>query len=75
MKFAIATITYFESKGFDTENWRKSVDGLKALCHDKFAEALIQFPDENVLVLDVDSQEFKDLIENEFIEELEKENY
>lgn len=71
MKFSIAIMTFWESVGFDTTNWRKSTDGLKALVHDKYARTLVDLDNENVLTLDVDSQEFKDIIENEFTEENE----
>lgn len=66
MNFSIALITFWNSVGFDTEHWRKSTDGTKALCHSRFAETLIDLDNPNVLTLDVDSQEFKDLIRDEF---------
>lgn len=68
MKFCIATIAFWQSVGFDTEQWRKSNDGTKALVHDKFAKALVADVDtnENVLTLDVDSQEFNDLLQAEW---------
>lgn len=69
MNFSISTIQFWESVGFNTENWRKSTNGLKALCHSKYAETLVDLTNENVLTLDVDSQEFKELIKNEFTEE------
>lgn len=68
MKFSIATVAFWQLVGFDTENWRKSVDGTKALVHTKFARALVDLNNENVLTLDVDSEEFKALILNEFTE-------
>lgn len=73
MKFSIATITFWESVGFDTTNWRKSIDGLKALVHDKYARTLVDLDNENVLTLDVDSQEFKEIIQNEFTKEEDEE--
>lgn len=74
MKFSISTIQFWNSVGFDTANWRKSTDGLKALVHDKYAKTLVDLANENVLTLDVDSQEFKEIIENEFTGEEEHEN-
>lgn len=68
MKFSIATIQFWESIGFDTEHWRKSTDNLKAICHSKFAETLVDLDNENVLTLDIDSQELKDIINDEFTE-------
>ena len=41
MKFCIATLTYWESIGFDTTDWRKSIDGTKAIAHDRFIKILI----------------------------------
>ena len=69
MEFSIATIIFWQSVGFDTENWRKSVDGGKALVHSKFAKALTSLENENILTLDVDSSEFQQLILDEFTEE------
>ena len=40
MKFSIATVEFWQSVGFDTTNWRKSIDGTKALVHDKFPQVL-----------------------------------
>ena len=69
MKFSIATVTFWQSVGFDTTNWRKSIDGTKALVHDKFARALVDLNNENVTTLDVDSEEFKQIINEEFTEQ------
>lgn len=40
MKFAIATVEFFNRLGYDTTYWRKSIDGKKAICHLSFAEIL-----------------------------------
>ena len=68
MKFSIATVEFWQSVGFDTTNWRKSIDGTKALVHDKFARALVDLNNENVVTLDVDSEEFKQIINEKFVE-------
>jgi len=68
MKFSIATVEFWQSVGFDTTNWRKSIDGTKALVHDKFARVLVDLNNENVVTLDVDSEEFKQIIQEEFTE-------
>ena len=47
---------------------RKTIDGNKALVHAKFASALVDLKNENVITLDVDSEEFKQLILDEFTE-------
>lgn len=68
MKFSIATVEFWQSVGFDTTNWRKSIDGTKALVHDKFARVLVDLNNENVITLDADSEEFKQIINEEFTE-------
>lgn len=68
MKFSIATVEFWQSVGFDTEHWRKSIDGTKALVHDKFARVLVDLNNENVITLDADSEEFKQIFNEEFIE-------
>ena len=69
MKFSIATVAFWQSVGFDTTNWRKSIDGTKALVHAKFASVLVDLNNENVITLDVDSEEFKQIIQDEFTEQ------
>ena len=69
MKFSIATVEFWQSVGFDVSNWRKSIDGTKALVHAKFAMALVDLNNENVTTLDVDSEEFKQIINEEFTEQ------
>lgn len=62
MKFAIASLEYWNALGYDTTHWRKSVDGTLAMCHYNFAV----LADENEIeVYDVASQEFKDLLASE----------
>lgn len=71
MNFCIAAVEYWESVGFNTENWRKSINGEKALCHDKFAMALVNINgNTNVTTLNIDSDEFKHIIANEFTKDL-----
>ena len=74
MKFSIATVAFWQSVGFDTTHWRKSIDGTKALVHDKFAMALVSLDDENIITLDVDSEEFKQIINEEFTEQPVEDN-
>jgi hypothetical protein len=48
MRFAVGLVTDFEDAGFETSNWRKSIDGTKTLCHDVYAELLLpSVPDGN----------------------------
>lgn len=48
MNFCIATIEYFNSLGFDTTDWRKSVDETKAIAHENFIKVLIPDIDSDV---------------------------
>jgi hypothetical protein len=41
MDFCIATVAFWQSHGFDTSNWRKSIDGTLALVHRTYAEVLV----------------------------------
>lgn len=38
MKVAIASVPFWESLGFNTTEWRKSLDGSLAMCHLEYAE-------------------------------------
>lgn len=59
MKFAIATVTYFQEHGFDCADWRKSIDGTKTIIHLEFAKTLIPSieTDSNVIMYECPSQE------------------
>lgn len=73
MKFCVAKIAFWQAVGFDTEYWRTSTDGTKALCHDKFARTLVDIDNNpNVQTYDIDSPEFEQLIANEFTEKTEE---
>lgn len=77
MKFAIAELNYFNSLGFDTTYWRKSLDGTKAIVHYDFAKVLCG--DDKIEIYQHDNQEFLDIINGEewvepMEEELEEEN-
>lgn len=60
MKFAIGDLEYFNSLGFNTEHWRKSVDGTKAMAHAEFVLALA---DKNQLeIYDIQGESFRELL-------------
>ena len=60
MKFAIGDLEYFNSLGFNTEHWRKSVDGTKAMAHAEFVLALA---DKNQLeIYDIQGESFRTLL-------------
>ena len=67
MKFAIASVTFWEAVGFDTSEWRKNKDGTKALVHLEFAKVLVPDAEENesVNVYDCQSETFNVLMESE----------
>ena len=69
LKIAIVIVTF--AVGFFLG--RKTIDGNKALVHAKFASALVDLNNENVLTLDVDSEEFRQLILEEFTEQIGEE--
>lgn len=63
MKFSIGSLEYFNSLGFDTTNWRKSVDGTKALVHAD-AILLVASPDE-IELYNHNSPELIELLKSE----------
>lgn len=64
MKFCIATIQFFEEHGFDTSEWRKSLDGTVTMLHLPMAQTLIPDieSDPNVQIYVAPSQELSDLL-------------
>ena len=75
MRFAIASTEYFQSLGFNTEHWRKNLDGTEAVCHAEFALTLGNARDMDIY--EYDSEEFLERINGEgwveSYEELENE--
>ena len=67
MNFCISTIEYFNSLGFDTTDWRKSIDGTKAIAHDRFIKILIPeyLSDVNIVTLQCPSAELDTLLNGE----------
>lgn len=64
MEFCIGLDLYFRQHGFNTENWRKSVDGTKVIVHSEYAKLLIPGfeVDENVTCYEYPSQELNDIL-------------
>ena len=60
MKFAIGDLELFHNLGFNTDYWRKSVDGTQALCHAEFA--LKSCPSEFLQIYNHDDPEFIELL-------------
>ena len=66
MEFCIATIEYWESVGFDCTNWRKSVDGSKAMVHSEYAKVLVDVENNpNVEIYLSPSREFTELLNSD----------
>ena len=60
MKFAISNLSYYDSLGFNTEHWRKSVDGTKAMAH---AEFVLTLADKNEIeIYDIQDEDFRALL-------------
>ena len=68
MKFVYGPKELFDSVGFDTTHWRTSESGTHVLVHLQFAETLIPDLDNRKIfrVYDYQSDEFEDLIQEEF---------
>lgn len=62
MIFCIGLVEYFNSIGFDTTDWRKSVDGTKAIVHENFVKVLIPEGDANLTYYAYPSVELDDLL-------------
>ena len=62
MKFAIGLVDFFESLGFNTMHWRKSLDKSKAICHLEYAEILAHDLHNNPKVQIVDAPEAQDIM-------------
>jgi len=73
MRFCIAPLSYFNSLGFDTTHWRKSLDESLAICHVEFALTLA---DESMLdIYAHDDPEFLDIINGkDWVEQTEEED-
>ena len=66
MEFCIATVEYWQSVGFDRTNWRKSVDGTKAMVHSEYAKVLVDVENNpNVEVYLSPSREFTELLSSD----------
>lgn len=62
MRFCIANVEYFETVGFDTTDWRKSVDGTKAIVHYNYVKVLIPESDVNLTLYSYPSVELDTIL-------------
>ena len=65
MEFAIATVEFWESVGFNTDNWRKSTDEKYALVHLEYAKVLVDIGNDNIQVYRINDPAFKELLSSE----------
>jgi hypothetical protein len=67
MYFCIGTVMYFNSIGFNTTDWRHSVDGTKVIVHDKFIKVLIPnyVTDTSISVFACPSEELDSILNSE----------
>ena len=67
MNFCIATMEYFNTLGFDTTDWRKSINGTKAIAHDRFVKILVPnySTDVNITTLQCPSVELDTILNSE----------
>ncbi len=74
MKFAIATVEFWQSVGFDTTKWRKSIDETLALVHLEYAKVLVDDikNNENIKIYDAHDTEFINLLKSEIWTEIEE---
>lgn len=71
MNFAIGNTEYYDSLGFDTTNWRKSLDGTLAVVHYDTIQFLAD--ESEVTLYRHDDKAFKDVMMSEEWTEKEEE--
>ena len=70
MNFVVSTVEFFESLGFNTKYWRKSLDESKTICHLEYAEILVHDLENNENVTILTTEEARELMEtSEWTEE------
>ena len=62
MNFVVSTVEFFESLGFNTKYWRKSLDESKTICHLEYAEILVHDLENNENVDVLTTEEARDLM-------------
>lgn len=65
-KYCIANTAYWEAKGYNPINWRKSVDQTKAICHLEYAEVLAKDLEnnDNVKIYDLIDPAFRAILDS-----------
>ena len=62
MNFVVSTVEFFESLGFNTRYWRKSLDESKTICHLEYAEILVHDLENNENVTILTTEEARELM-------------
>lgn len=62
MNFVVSTVEFFESLGFNTKYWRKSLDESKTICHLEYAEILVHDLENNENVTILTTEEARELM-------------
>ena len=62
MNFVVSTVEFFESLGFNTKYWRKSLDESKTICHLEYAEILVHDLENNENVSILTTEEARELM-------------
>lgn len=62
MTFAIGKTDYYQSLGFDTTHWRKSLDGTQAVVHYDTVQYVAE--DSKITLYRHDDKAFKDVMES-----------
>ena len=71
MEFAVAETSYFESLGFDTTHWRKSLDGTQSVVHYDTVQFLAD--ESQITLYRHDDKAFKDvMMSKEWTEQVEE---
>lgn len=65
MKFVIGKVSFFESLGYNTKYWRKSINGEKTICHIEYAEILIYNLENNPEVQIIEASEAHEVMATE----------
>ena len=63
MNFAIGNTEYYDSLGFDTSHWRKSVDGTRSVVHYDTVQFLAD--ESEITIYRHDDKSFSDLMMSE----------
>lgn len=71
MNFAIGNTEYYDSLGFDTTHWRKSIDGIQSVVHYDTVQFLAD--ESEITIYRHDDDEFREvMMSEEWTEQVEE---